>query len=104
MMKKMKMLARLTMASATPARLTGLRISMRDQCQGSACGGGVVCLVSMLGACDFGCFLAGGFSFRGFDRGFRDHLAVQSVLVAIVVQRHFSVPPRPVHRIDVRVE
>ena len=81
----MKMLARLTMASAMPARLTGLRSSMRETVPGlhRRRGGGVFS-VSMFCPCDFGFFLASAaasaFSLASAD-DFRDHRAVQSVLV-----------------------
>src|SRR6266566_5390390 len=106
MMTKRKMLARLTIASAMPARLIGLRSSMRERCHGSAEGGGVFS-VSMFHTCGFGFLLV---MRRGFNNGnwlirsFGDHRSVESMLFAIVVQRHFSVPPRPVHGINIRVE
>src|SRR5665811_1323663 len=99
MMKKRKMLARLTIASAMPARLIGFRNSMRERCQGSTGGGGVFS-ASMFHL--FGFSLLLGRDFRRFQDCARvvdrlgDRRAVQSMLVLVVVQRHFSVPPRPV--------
>src|SRR5579864_9535075 len=100
---KIKTLARLTIARATPARLMGLRIIMRERCQGSTAAGGVLS-VSMVDLSDLGffCFFDGrcsGFSGTLPDRGF-----VESVLFAVVMQRHFAIPPRPIHRINIRVE
>src|SRR5579863_6947258 len=110
-MTKRKILARLTIASATPARLTGLRNSMRERCQGSGGAGGIFS-VSMISACGFGFVLGFGWWVGGcnglfFGRvtcRFRNHPSVESMLIAVVVQRHFSVPPRPVHGIHVGVE
>src|SRR5579864_6980588 len=103
---KKKMFARLTSPSATPARLIGLRNNMRSRCQGStACGGDLSSF--MLHLC--GLFflrrrwhrtlvLGGTFDFLLKNGG------IQCVLLSIMVQRHFTVPPRPVHRIHIRVE
>src|SRR5579864_7524028 len=106
MMTKRKMLARLTMASAMPARLIGLRSSMRETCQGSTGGGGVFSL-SMFCPSGFGFFLLGSdfYFVVGWLVGrFRNCRDVETMLVLVVVPRHFSIPPRPVHRIDVRIQ
>src|SRR5579862_662839 len=101
MSTKRKMFARPTMARATPARLTGLRSSMRSRCLASGSAGGVFS-VSMLDLSEFGVVSVG---IRGFAQSdLTQRLAVEAVLIAVVVQRHFSVPPRPVHGIDIRIE
>src|SRR5580692_3931685 len=101
---KRKILARLTIASAPPARLMGLRSSMRNPCRDSCCG---VRSVSMGMARDCGLFFL-LFCFLGwlFDLACAvgDRRAVESMLVAVVVQRHLSIPPRPIHRIHIRVK
>src|SRR5579872_561223 len=97
------MFASPTIAKARPARLMGLRISMRDLCHGSTGAGGVLS-VSMLnlGCLGFlGLFHAGFGSLSGTLHQSR---MVQSVLFAVVVQCHFAVPPGPVHRIDIGIE
>src|SRR5579872_7093978 len=102
---KRKMLARLTIVRATPARLIGLRNSMRSRCRGSSWARGT-CSVAMF---DLGWLRLGGGCWRNgnsalFGFGLSNHRSVESVLIAIVMQRHFSVPPRPVHRIDIGVK
>src|SRR5579863_6329647 len=100
------MLARLTIASAMPARLMGLRSSIRSLCRGSSASGGVFS-VSMLDlgrfrlldrvavrVCDFG-----GSASR-LDQSF----CIEAVLLLIVMQRHLTVPPGPVHGINIRIE
>src|SRR5580704_5283928 len=116
MMTKRKMLARLTIARATPARLMGLRSSMRERCQGSCGSGGVfgVFSVSMVSLCDFGCIFwldrdvhpAGpaGRHHRRFPGLALNQNGVESMLIAVMVQGHFSVPPGPVHWVHIRVE
>src|ERR1700722_12317036 len=102
---KRKMLARLTIPSATPARLMGLRSSMRNPCRDSCCDG--VWSVSMGMARDCGLFfLLFCFLLWPFDLACAvgDRRAVESMLVAVVVQRHLSIPPRPIHRIHIRVK
>src|SRR5579864_3683013 len=99
---KRKMLARLTMASATPARLTGLRSSMRNLCRASCWGGGMGsvsmwCSGDHAFDCGFALGLCGGGLVKRFD-------SIQSVLVLIMMQRHFPVPPGPVHGIHIRIE
>src|SRR5580693_740751 len=108
MMTNRKMLARLTITSAMPARLTGLRSSMRERCQGSTAGGGVFS-VSMFNPCGFRFFLGAGFSQGGFAGRLGDPCcsvpsSVPTMLLTAVVQRHFPVPPCPVHRIHVWIE
>src|SRR5271167_3482165 len=103
MMTKRKMLARPTIASAMPARLIGLRNSMRERCQGSTRGGGVFS-VSIFHPCGCGLFFGHGWLIGGLSARCGHACAVESVLIAVVVQSHFSVPPCPVHRIYVRVE
>src|ERR1700739_5136311 len=101
MSTKRKMLARPTMARATPARLTGLRSSMRSRCLASGSAGAIFS-VSMLDLSEFG---VGVFGIRRLvQRDIGQHLAVETMLIAVVMQRHFPVPPRPVHGIDVRIE
>src|SRR5215469_5484078 len=90
------MLARLTIASATPARLTGLRNSMRNPRLGSTSAGGVLSLSMLdLGGLGFCLRLAGDLDQR---------ILIQAMFLAIVAQGHRSVPPSPVHRIDIGVK
>ena len=108
--QKVKILARLTIASAMPARLIGIA-QQHAQNGARVLQGFGVCSVSMLVLCDLG-FVFGGLRFprpaSSFDwrgRCFLDRrFAVQSMLVAVMMQSHLSVPPRPVHRINVRVK
>src|SRR5579859_7414509 len=95
---KRKMFATLTIARATPARLIGLRSSIRERCQGSTVGGGVFS-VAMRGLNRFRFFvhyvcLPGRVVIA---ERVRQNVIVQAVFFAIVMQRHFSVPPGPVH-------
>src|SRR5581483_12405820 len=106
MRTKRKMLARLTMASAIPARLTGLRSSMRNPCLASG-SWGETCSVSMLDLSRLGFRFRRSFRFDYFGcraGAFNQRRCIQAMLFAIVVQRHFAIPPRPIHGVDVWVE
>src|ERR1051326_2219925 len=102
---KRKILAMLTIARATPARLMGLRSSIRERCQGSTGGGGAFS-VAMRDLSRFRLFfhyvcLPGRVVIAV---RVRQNLVVKTVLFAVVMQRHFSVPPGPVHRVHIRVK
>src|ERR1700686_2323113 len=103
---KRKILPRLTIPSAMPARLIGLRNSMRERCHGSCWGGGV-CSVSMgsSGDCGFVLLLGGGnLSFTWLVGRICAHRSVEAMLIAIMMQGHLSVPPRPVHWVNIGVQ
>src|SRR5579872_5616627 len=101
---KMKIFARLTMASATPARLIGLRSTMRNPCFGSTCSGGVFS-VAMLDLSGFGIFVRVDVCRRVPAIGPFDYwMDIKPVLLAIVMQRHFSVPPGPVHGVHIGIK
>src|SRR5579864_2314606 len=106
MRTKTKLLHRLTMASAMPDRLIGLRSNMRETCQGSTGGGGFFS-VSMFCPSSFGFFMLDSdfYFIVGWLVGrLRDCRDVETVLVLVVVPRHFSIPPRPVHGVNIWVE
>src|SRR6266568_874241 len=103
MMTKRKMLARLTIASAIPARLIGLRSSIRERCHGSTGGAGLFSL-SMLDPCHGRLILGCGFTRDGRNDRSSNYGGVESMFVLIVVQRHFSIPPCPVHGVNIRIE
>src|ERR1700687_156825 len=103
---KRKMLARLTIASAMPARLIGVRNSMRERCHGSCWGGGV-CSVSVgsSGGCGFVLLLGGGsLSFTWLVRRICVQRSVEAMLIAILMQGHLSVPPGPIHWVNIGVQ
>src|SRR5579862_3385637 len=102
---KRKILAMLTIARATPARLMGLRSSMRERCQGSV-GGGAGFSVAIRDLSWFRLFfhyvcLPGRVVIA---ERVRHDFVVEAVLVTVVMQSYFSIPPGPVHRIHIWVK
>src|SRR5436305_14427422 len=98
-----KMFARLTRASAIPARLMGLRSSMRNLCLGSG-SEGEICSVSMLDLSGLGFLFRSWFWGFGYGGNFQQRCFIQAMLFAVLVQRHLAVPPGRVHGVDVWVK
>src|SRR5579871_1012865 len=98
---KRNMFARLTSTSAIPARLMGLRSSIRRPCLASTVPLGDFSS-SMFSLRDF--FFVLGFGLPEGAVCFVQCLAVQSVFLLVVVQWHFSVPPGPVHRVNIGIQ